>query len=66
MIYNIRLSFTDRKQGPGTGRSVTRTASTIRAAVSHAVGDFWSTLDRKQRNDVRTSGMKIEVHVVKQ
>ena len=65
MTHNIRLSFTDRKQGPGTGRSIAVDASSVPVAVGKAVREFWSGLDGKQRNDVRRSGLKIEAFTVK-
>ncbi len=58
--YNVRLSFTDRRQGPGVGRSIPVDASSLPGAVAKATREFWKGLSTKQRNDARRSGMKIE------
>jgi hypothetical protein len=58
--FSVRLSFTDRRQGPGVGRSITTDASNLPGAVTKAVREFWRDLDTKQRNDARRS-LKIEV-----
>ncbi len=58
--YNVRLSFTDRRQGPGVGRSIPVDASSLPGAIAKACREFWHGLDRKQRNDARRSGLKIE------
>jgi hypothetical protein len=59
--FSVRLSFTDRRQGPGIGRSISTDASNLPGAVAKAVREFWKDLDTKQRNDARRS-LKIEVH----
>ena len=59
--FSVRLSFTDRKQGPGVGRSISAEASNLPGAVAKAVREFWRDLDTKQRNDARRS-LNIEVH----
>ncbi len=59
--FNVRCSFTDRRQGPGIGRSFTKTATSLSIAVSRAVKEFWKGLDRKQRFDVLTSGLEVRV-----
>jgi len=58
--YTVRLSFTDRRQGPGVGRSIPAEASNLPGAVAKATREFWKGLTTKQRNDARRSGMKIE------
>jgi hypothetical protein len=58
--YNVRLSFVDRRQGPGTGRSLSVDGSNLPIAISKAVRIFWRELGRKQRNDARRGGIKIE------
>ncbi len=58
--YTVRLSFTDRRQGPGVGRSIPAEASNLPGAVSKATREFWKSLTTKQRNDARRSGVKIE------
>lgn len=60
MTFNIRLTFTDRRQGPSTGRSIRAEAASMPGAVSKATREFWRSLDRKQRNDVRRGGLKVE------
>jgi len=58
--YTVRLSFTDRRQGPGTGRSIKVEASSFPGAIAKAAREFWKSLNKKERNDVRRSGLKIE------
>ena len=58
--YNVRLSFVDRRLGPGTGRSLSVPGSSLPIAIGKAVRMFWRELDTKQRNDARRNGMKIE------
>lgn len=60
MTFNLRFSFTDRKTGPGYGRSLRVEANTLPVAIGKATREFWHSLDRKQRNDVRRSGLKVE------
>jgi hypothetical protein len=57
--YNVRLTFTDRHQGPGIGRSISVEATSFPGAIGKAARDFWRTLNTKQRNDVRRDGLKI-------
>jgi len=59
--FNIRLSFTDRRQGPGVGRSIPTEASSLPGAIAKAIREFWRGLNRKQRNDARRS-LKIDAH----
>ena len=59
-LYTVRLSFTDRREGPGTGRSLPIQANHFTVAVGKACREFWKSLNTKQRNDVRRNGLKIE------
>src|SRR5260370_18736480 len=59
--FIVRLSFTDRRQGPGVGRSISAEASNLPGAVSKATRTFWKSLTTKQRNDARRSGVKIDI-----
>jgi len=59
--FTVRLSFTDRRQGPGVGRSIPVEASNLPGAVSKATREFWKSLTTKQRNDARRSGLKIDI-----
>jgi hypothetical protein len=61
--YAVRISFTDRREGPGTGRSLSVSRGSFPTAVSQAVRMFWKELDTKQRNDVRRSGLKVEARI---
>ena len=58
--YSVRLTFTDRRQGPGTGRSIQLQASNFPGAIAKASREFWKHLTTKERNDVRRSGLKVE------
>ena len=58
--FQVRLSFTDRRQGPGVGRSIPVDASSFPGAIARATREFWKGLSTKQRNDARRSGVKIE------
>ena len=61
MLYIVRASFTDRRQGPGTGRTLQVEATSMPVALGKAAREFWKSLDRKQRNDCRTSGLVLTV-----
>jgi len=58
--YSVRLSFTDRREGPGTGRILTVEATSLPGAIGKAAREFWRELNTKQRNDARRDGIKIE------
>jgi len=58
--YSVRLTFTDRRQGPGTGRSIQVQASNFPGAIAKASREFWKHLTTKNRNDIRWGGLKIE------
>jgi len=58
--YSVRLTFTDRHQGPGTGRSILVEASNFPGAIAKASREFWKHLTTKERNDVRRGGLKVE------
>lgn len=59
--FTIRFSYTDRKFGPGTGRTLVTQASSLPVAMGRAARIFWNSLDGKQRNDVRRDGLKTEI-----
>ena len=61
MLYIVRASFTDRRQGPGTGRTLEIEATSMPVALGKGAREFWKGLDRKQRNDCRTSGLNLTV-----
>jgi hypothetical protein len=61
--YSIRLSFTDRCEGPGTGRSIPVTASSMPGAIAKAARLFWKQLNHKQRNDARRDGIKVDARL---
>lgn len=58
--YNVRITFQDRREGPGTGRSIAVEASSVPRAVSKAVREFWVGLNRKQRFDAANT-LKFEM-----
>ena len=60
--YAVRLSFTDRRFGPGTGRSINVEAGNPAGALGKATREFWKSLNTKQRNDARRSGLKAEAY----
>jgi len=62
--YTVRLSFTDRKFGPGCGRMIHVNASSFHTALKKATHEFWKSLAKKQRNDVRCGGLKAEVREI--
>ena len=41
MIFIVRASFTDRRQGPGTGRTIEIEATSMPAALGKAAREFW-------------------------
>ena len=57
--FVVRASFTDRKQGPGTGRTLEIEASTLPGALAKAAREFWKQLGRKERFDCNTSGLTL-------
>jgi len=57
--FVVRASFTDRRQGPGTGRTLEIKAATAPIAVGRAVRDFWKSLKTTERNDCLRDGMTI-------
>jgi len=58
--YSVRLTFTDRRQGPGTGRSILIEASNFPGAIAKASREFWKHLTTKERNDVRRGGLNVD------
>ena len=63
-VYAVRMSFTDRKEGPGSGRVITVQTSNVPRAIAQASREFWKHLTTKQRNDVRRCGLKAEARKV--
>jgi len=63
--YSIRVSFTDRRLGPGTGQTIHTTASTFHTAIKNAVRIFWEHSSHKEHNDVRRDGLKIEAREIR-
>lgn len=63
--YSVRCTFQDRRQGPGTGRTIRVNACTVPGAIGKASRDFWNSLNRKQRFDAANT-MKIEIHEVRE
>ena len=59
--FIVRASFTDRRQGPGTGRTLEVEATSMPVALGKAAREFWRQLGRKERNDCRTSGLNLTV-----
>ena len=62
--YSVRLSFTDRRQGPGTGITMIVKASAIHTAMKHATRRFWDTLTHKQKRDVRRNGLRVDLREI--
>jgi hypothetical protein len=58
--YSVRMSFTDRKLGPGVGRTFIVRGSSLPIAMAKASKMFWKELDTKNRNDARRGGFKAE------
>ena len=57
--FAVRCTFTDRRMGPGIGRTLQVESSNITGAIGKAVRQFWCGLNRKERFDARNT-MKIE------
>ena len=64
-VYTVRCSFQDRRQGPGTGRTLTVTATNVPAAMSKAARQMWAAMGRRERNDARRDGFSATVREVK-
>jgi hypothetical protein len=63
-IYSVRLTFTDRKLGPGCGSTIRTTGSNPHTGIKKATRMFWDSLNSKQRRDVRRDGLKVELREV--
>jgi hypothetical protein len=63
--FAVRTTFTDRKEGPGTGRTIRVVATSLPGAAGRGVREFYRGLTRKQRIDVRTSGLEVRITEVK-
>ncbi|HTQ97227.1 MAG TPA: hypothetical protein VMH89_10500 [Candidatus Acidoferrum sp.] len=61
MTYVVRASFTDRRQGPGTGRTISVEATSMPVALGKAAREFWKQLGRRERNDCKRSGLSVTV-----
>ena len=59
--FVARATFTDRRQGPGTGRTLTIPATSMAGAAGKAARQFWSQLGRRERNDCRRSGLTLTI-----
>jgi hypothetical protein len=59
--FVVRASFTDRRQGPGTGRTLSIQSSNMPGAAAKAARYFWKQLGRRERNDCRRSGLTFTV-----
>ena len=59
--FTVRTSFMDRKQGPGTGRTLSIPATNMAGAAGKAARQFWSQLGRRERNDCRRSGLTLTI-----
>jgi hypothetical protein len=59
--FVTRITFTDRKQGPGTGRTLEIEATNMAGAAGKAARQFWAALGRRERNDCRRSGLNISI-----
>jgi hypothetical protein len=59
--FVARCSFTDRRQGPGTGRTLEVQATNTAGAVGKAARQFWAKLGRKERWDATRSGLCVTV-----
>ena len=60
-LYTVRLSFTDRREGPGTGRTIEVKASSFHTAIKVATRRFWLETSQKQHNDIRRDGLRVEI-----
>ena len=55
--FSVRVSFVDRKQGPGTGRTINVEATSLPSALAKAAREVWSKMGRRERNDARRTGL---------
>jgi len=59
--YSVRLMHTDRKFGPGAGRTIDVKASSFHSALKYATRAFWNQSTKKQHNDIRRDGLRVEI-----
>lgn len=59
--FVVRASFTDRRQGPGTGRTLEINATSMPGAAGKASREFWKQLGRRERNDCRRDGLSVTI-----
>lgn len=62
--YSVRVNYTHRRFGPGMGRTINTKGSSFKIGIARAVEQFFRTLDRKDMNDIRRSGLRLEVREV--
>ena len=58
--FVARCSFTDRRQGPGTGRTLEVQATSMPQAAGRVIRMFWKDLGRKERRDA-SQGLTVTV-----
>lgn len=63
-IYDVRISYTHRRFGPGQGRTIQIHASSFHTAIKNAVKMFWNQTDTKDHNDIRRGGLRIDTREV--
>ena len=59
--YSARISYTDRKFGPGTDRTLDVKASSFHTAIKIATRRFWNETTQKQHNDIRRDGLRVDI-----
>jgi hypothetical protein len=59
--FVARCTFTDRRDGPGTGRTLEVQATSAPGAAGKAMREFWKSLNRKQRWDALRSGLQLQI-----
>ncbi len=62
--YSVRVSYTDRKFGPGNGQTLRLKASSFHTAIKMAVKRFWWDTTHKQHNDIRRDGLRVEAREI--
>ena len=63
--YTVRVSYTDRKLGPGNGITARVSASGFHTAIKKAVHRFWNGSTHKEHNDVRRDGLNVFAREIK-
>ena len=62
--WSARITYTDRRDGPSTGRSILVEASNLPGAVAKGIRKFWADANRRQRFDAGKSGITVAVRRV--